>query len=169
MDFRGAKAELDNGLIYMMAGGTAIHAMVCGNIYVALRTRLRGTGCRPYGPDLLVKTGADTARLPDVSVYCGSPADPANDLKQLLGDPVMVIEVLSPSTASHDQVVKLREYTAMAGMRDILFVDPNMQRIRHVRRVGTSDWADDWLPAEADVVLASLGITLPHEEVFSRD
>lgn len=47
IDFGDRKAELDNGVIRMMAGGTGRHAQVQGNIFVALRSRLRGSGCMP--------------------------------------------------------------------------------------------------------------------------
>ena len=45
MDFGDAKAELEDGLIYMMAGGSARHALIAGNIFVSLRNRPRGSGC----------------------------------------------------------------------------------------------------------------------------
>jgi Putative restriction endonuclease len=52
IDFGDQKAELDNGVIRMMAGGTGRHAEVQINIASALRQRLRGSGCKPYGPDI---------------------------------------------------------------------------------------------------------------------
>ncbi len=56
MDFGTDKRfELDNGVIVMMAGGTEPHAWVQGNVFAWLRTKLKGTGCRPYGPDMAVK------------------------------------------------------------------------------------------------------------------
>lgn len=50
MDFGpDKKAELDHGVVRMMAGGTAAHARVQANVLALLRAALRGTGCRPYG------------------------------------------------------------------------------------------------------------------------
>lgn len=168
MDFGGAKAELENGLIFMMAGGNEAHARIAGNIIAFLRPALRGSGCRPYGSDFAVRTGLDTVRFPDVSVYCRD-FTTADDGKQLLGDPRVVFEVLSPSTSSHDQTVKLAEYRDLRGLDELVFVDPQTERVRHIRRTGPEGWADDWLPAGADLTLGSIGVTLPHAEIFARD
>ena len=69
--FGEKKAELDNGVIRMMAGGTVRHAQVQGNILGWLRQQLRGTGCRPYGSDMATATHDFSIRYPDVSVFCG--------------------------------------------------------------------------------------------------
>lgn len=169
MDFRGARAELEDGLIFMMAGGSEEHSRIAGNILAFLRQKLRGTGCRPYGSDFAAQTGDDTVRLPDVSVYCGNPSAAENARKKLLGDPVVVVEVLSPSTARLDQKTKLEEYRSLDGVRDILLVDPGTERVRHVRRNDLAEWVDGWLPAGADAELLSIGVSLPHAEIFAAD
>lgn len=168
MDFGGAPAELEDGLIYMMAGGTEAHSRVTANILVQLSIRLRGSGCRPYGPDFAIRTAERTVRLPDVSVYCNDPAAPGNERKKLLGDPPVVFEILSPSTFSYDQIVKLEEYRCLPGVQEIVLVDPIKERVRLIRREGVG-WEDDWLSAETDLSLASLSITIPHAEIFARD
>ncbi len=165
MDFGGAKAELVDGMIWMMAGGSPKHAAVAANIIIALGTRLRGSGCRPYGSDLAVRTGKQSIRFPDVSVYCGNPASRDNDDKKLLGDPVVVFEVLSPSTASNDQISKLAEYRALSGIRTTVFVDPDTERVRVVHEGN----GGEWLPQGADVPLPSINVTLPYGEIFARD
>lgn len=71
IDFGERKAELDNGVIRMMAGGTARHARVQLNILVSLARRLRGTGCTPYNSDMAARTRDYSIRYPDVTVYCG--------------------------------------------------------------------------------------------------
>ena len=128
------RAELENGAIYMMTGGSNRHAMVQANLGGFLRSRLRGSGCRPYGPDMGVKTTAHSVRYPDVSVYCGKVADPERDGQKLIGDPLVIFEILSPSTSVKDQTVKLEEYQALAGVDTIVFVDPDRERARGAAR-----------------------------------
>ena len=169
MDFGDAKAELENGLIFMMTGGDFAHARIAANLIFALRFRLRGTGCLPVGSDFALRTGEATIRYPDVAVHCSAPGASENDRKKLLGDPVAVFEVLSPSTASYDARIKLPEYRELAGVRDIVLVDAAAERIRLVTRTGPEDWTDRALPPGADLPLASLGISIPHAEVFARD
>lgn len=169
MDFGGAKAELEDGLIFMMVGCNEAHARIAGNIQTFLRTALRGSGSRPYGSDFAARTGEQSIRFPDVSVYCNNPAAPGNETKRLLGDPQVVVEVLSPSTARHDQKTKLDEYRDLPGVREIVFVDPDRERVRVVRRTGERGWADDWLQPGDDVALPSLALTIPAGEIFARD
>jgi Uma2 family endonuclease len=162
------RAELEDGLFYMMAGGSARHAAVSMNVLLALGTRLRGSGCRAMTSDFAVRTGLNTVRMPDASVYCGFPMSPVHDRDQLLGDPMVVFEVLSPSTRSHDLKVKLPEYKSLEGVQAIVYVDPDKEIMRLVARPVGGDWTDDWLPEGADVTLSCLGITLPHSEIFGR-
>ncbi|MEO7690592.1 MAG: Uma2 family endonuclease [Sphingomonas sp.] len=170
MEFgEGRRAELENGVIYMMTGGTAGHALIQGNILTSLGVKLRGSGCRPYGPDLAVKVGPISVRFPDVSVYCGHPFDRSMDAEKLLGDPRAVFEVLSPSTSTKDQTTKLGEYRALAGIDTIVFVDPKRELVRIVQRVGIEGWRDEQFENPHDVDLPSLGITLSHAEIFARD
>lgn len=164
LDLRGAKAELEDGLLYMMTGGSEAHSRNAVNIIIALGARLRGSGCRPYNSDFAVRTGERSVRFPDVSVYCNNPAAPENRDKQLLGDPRVVFEVLSPSTSSLDQTVKRDEYLALPGLTDIVFVDPVRERIRHVRRR-----SDEWLEPGSDLVLESINVVIPQAEIFADD
>lgn len=168
MDFQGAKAELDEGLIYMMAGGDEPHAAVAVDLIVALATRLRGSGCRAYGSDFATRTKEQSIRHPDVSVYC-RPATEVTHKGRLLGDPQVVVEVLSPSTAAFDQKIKLEEYQALPGVREIALADHRPERIRLAERAEAEGWRDDWLPHGAPVELPSLGVTIPHAEIFARD
>lgn len=166
-DLGDAKAELVDGVILMMTGGTHIHAAIAMNVAALLRARLRGTGCRPYGSDLAVQTGDFSLRFPDVSVYCG--ARPGDASAKLLGDPVVLFEVLSPSTAALDQRDKLPEYRALPGVQAIILIDPERQRCRLVERTGPEAWRDAWLPEGADVSIAALELSIPHAEIFALD
>ena len=164
MDLGDAKAELVDGLILAMAGGSARHAAIAMNLGIALGNRLRGTGCRPYGSDLAVRTGEASIRFPDVSVYCRDDIVSETDDAKLLGVPRVIFEVLSPSTASNDQITKLAEYRALAGVVGIVFVDPESERVRLVEPDIVREGA--WLPPGSDLDLPMLGISLPHSEIF---
>lgn len=168
IDFGDHKAELDNGVIRMMAGGTARHARVQGNIYVALANRLRGTGCAPYNSDMAARTRDRSIRYPDVSVYCGRD-DVANDDLKAFDDPRVVFEVLSAGTARTDLLVKLAEYKDMASLDTIVFVDIAVERLRIVQRTGPDGWSERVHRQPTDVALPSLSLTLPHDEIFARD
>ena len=164
MDLGEAKAELVDGMILMMAGGSPRHAAIAANLTIALGNRLRGTGCRPYGSDLAMRTGEASIRFPDVSVYCRNDLGAETGEPKLLGVPRVVFEVLSPSTASNDQITKLAEYRRLPGLTAVVFIDPETELARVVDTATERDAA--WLPAGSDLDLPMLGISLPHSEIF---
>ena len=167
MDFGDRKAELDNGVIRMMAGGTGRHARVAVNILRALGNRLEGTGCTPYTSDMATRTHDLSIRYPDVAVFCGRDG-PENDDLKAWNDPRVLFEILSASTSRTDLRVKLPEYKALPSIDTIVFVDIVAERLRVVQRTGRNDWAETGHDEPVDLVLPSLRITLPHAEIFAR-
>ena len=131
MNLGDARTELVAGMIWARVDESPRHAAIAANLIAALMPRLRGTGCRPYGSDLAVQTGEASIRFPDVSVYCRDPSTPINPNTKLLGTPRVIFEVLSPSTASNDQITKLAEYRAMPGVEEIVFIDPRHRAFPH--------------------------------------
>jgi Uma2 family endonuclease len=168
IDFGDRKAELDNGVIHMMAGGTRRHARVQGNIFTALAVRLRGTGCTPYGPDMAARTRDRSVRYPDVSVYCGRET-PDRDNDKADPEPHIVFEVLSAGTARTDLRTKLDEYKELSSIDTIVFIDIATERVRIVQRTGPQGWSDVTHADPQDVELPSLNIAIPHAEMFARD
>ena len=162
----GLRAELDNGVIRMMAGGSREHARVQMNLYGFLRQQLRGSGCRPFGSDMAVETGWKSTRYPDVTVDCSR--EDKDDAKAL-ADPRVIFEVLSPGTRREDEGAKLDEYRRLAGVDTIVLVDPAAERVRVLQRVSPEEWSDRSFAQPADVALPSLGLTIPHAEIFARD
>lgn len=159
------KAELDNGVIRMMAGGTRDHARVQANINAFLRLHLRGTGCRPYGSDMSVRPHDLSVRYPDVTVDCGSPSDSGSDTR--LSAPRVIFEILSPSTRDLDLRVKREEYRTLPTVDTIVFVDPDGETVSVHQRIA-GGWQETLFEPH-DVALPSLALAIPHAEIFARD
>jgi Uma2 family endonuclease len=169
-DSSDTKAELDNGvirIIRMMAGGTADHSRVQGNIFASLFAKLRGTDCRPHGPDMAVLVDDYSVRYPDVSVFCGRNR-PDDGKRKAFDDPKLVVEVLSPGTRDHDVSIKLEEYRAIVSLDAILYVDPDAETVQLSTRTPGGGWRDVEVPTDEDVVLTALEITLTRAEIFAR-
>ena len=97
------KSEYRDGEMFAMAGAPEGHNLVVGNLIQGLIPQLRPRGCRVYSNDMRVQAG--NSRLyayPDVAVVCGEPQFLDNRRDTLL-NPVMVVEVLSPSTEAYDR------------------------------------------------------------------
>src|SRR5215212_222174 len=97
--------EFDGFAPVAMTGGTAAHSAIQRNLVIALGGRLRGKPCQVCTSDLKVRVSG-SIRYPDAFVVC-SPVLPRTTV---VADPVVVFEVLSPSTASKDHFVKNQEY-----------------------------------------------------------
>ena len=113
---------------------------------------------------------ARSFRLPDVSVFCGRNG-PEDDRERALTDPVVVIEVLSPSTAQHDRDVKVPEYRALPSVETIALIDPDTEAMTVWQRTGRDpvSWSEAHHTRPTDLALPTLGIALPHADIHARD
>ncbi len=101
-----AKYELVDGEPRLMTGGTQAHHLIGLNIVAALRDRLRGSPCRPWGSDLRVITGTGNSRYPDALIDCGG----FQPISHNTSAPAVVFEVLSRSTGWLDLQVTSRTW-----------------------------------------------------------
>lgn len=161
------KAELDNGIIRLMAGGTLVHSRIQANVQGILWQALRGSGCHAFGSDLAVNTHDMSVRYPDVGVYCGKDSEIFDNLKSF-SDPVMLVEILSPSTASQDTGIKLNEYRSLPSVQTILLIDPKSETVRAIRRNGAANWTDTVHRAGEEIAIPHLNLSLVHAEIFAR-
>ena len=158
--------EYLDGVIYAMAGGTPEHAAIAMNVGTLLNVALRNRPCRVYSSDLRVRvlaTGLET--YPDVSVVCGAEErHPADDLA--VTNPIVVVEVLSPSTEAYDRGEKLRHYREIPALREVVLVDHRQKLLEVHRREGDDTWARYEAGPGGAVRLVSLECELPVDEVY---
>jgi Uma2 family endonuclease len=159
------KAELDRGVIRMMAGGTRDHSRIQTNLISFLNVALQGSPCEPHGSDMAVRTAIDSIRYPDVSVECGVDGDGQGKVQTA---PTVVIEILSETTRAQDLGVKLDEYRRVRTVETIAFVDPAARTIKALQREPGGGWREGpWLD-RSGLDLPSLDLVIPHEAVFAR-
>jgi Uma2 family endonuclease len=120
------KHEFVGGEVFAMAGGEDRNATAAGNLYIALRQHLRGSPCRVYGSDVKLRVDtADSFYYPDLMVTC-SAADAADRL--IKREPILLVEVLSPSTAAYDRGDKFASYRQLPSLAEYLLVDVDSRR-----------------------------------------
>jgi Uma2 family endonuclease len=117
---------------------------------------------------MAVRTESGSVRYPDVTVFCGHD-DADDDGEKAFDDPKVIFEVLSAGTSRTDLRVKLPEYQALPSVDTIVFVDVAKEVLRVVQRTGTNGWSDQTSNGPIDITLPSVGIVLPHDEIFARD
>jgi Uma2 family endonuclease len=125
--------ELHDGVPVMMSPERSIHAETKAETYVALREaiRLKELPCRVYPDGMAIRIDSRTTFEPDASVTCG-PRVPADAIE--IDNPVLVVEVLSPSTAAIDHGRKLSGYFSLGSVQHYLIIDPDRRVVIHHKR-----------------------------------
>ena len=157
--------ELVDGQPVMMAGGTSAHAVIGLNIAAALLPLARRRGCQTYAGDFFASGGEFSGFLavPHVFVRCGQ----LNDGVRKADDPVVVVEVLSPSTIRHDRGRKFDRYAAIVSLKQIIFAYQDETRVESFVRDG-----EDWPMAvhrrlDESVVVPTLGASLILADIYA--
>lgn len=159
--------EYWGGEIHAMSGGSPNHSSLSGNAFAALRDRARSKGCRAFESNLKVYAPAKDGFLyPDAHVVFG-----ALKLYDKVGDavtnPVLVIEVLSPSTERYDRGVKFAPYRSIPGLREILFVDQEQPAVELFTRCKDSGWQmTEVVGLEGVIHVTTLQCDLPLAELY---
>ncbi len=156
-----ARYEYEDGQVRALAGSTSNHAEIAGNMYVALREQLgRGTPCRVYIADKLVRVTEERCYIPDVVVSCDI-ADHGKAVTIL--SPHLVVEVLSRSTELVDRTRKLAAYQACPSVQEIVLISWEVQFVEVFRRPTNEmeAWHYQQYHAAETIMLESLDIQIP--------
>ena len=162
--------EYFEGEVFAMAGGSPEHTRISGNVFATLREKLRGTPCEAFTSDLRLKVPAALPyRYPDVSVVCGEAQYEEVQGVKLLLNPVLLVEVLSSSTAEYDLGEKFTEYKSIPSFREYLVVSQTRPFVIRYFRHPNGFWVrHDIEGVESEVLLESLNVTLLLSEIYER-
>ena len=164
------KSEFFDGRTYAMSGASRSHARITTNLIAALHGQLRGRTCDVFTSDLKVRvsqTGLYT--YPDATVVCGE-AHFADDAFDVLLNPTLVVEVLSPSTEAYDRGQKFAHYMRLPSIREYVLVAQSRMRVeRFTRRDDGQAWVLTVAEgADATVDLPSIGCVLRVGDLYER-
>ena len=140
------KSEYIDGVMYplfgthAMAGGNPTHNLVSGNVHSLINMKLWDGPCRVFNSDQRVRVPSKRKYLyPDVTVVCEKPQF-AEDEKDVLLNPLLIIEVLSDSTAGYDRVRKFLYYQEIESFHEYLLVAQDAPIILHYIKQPDSSW-----------------------------
>jgi Uma2 family endonuclease len=170
--------EYLDGSIRAMASESGEHGDITVNLVISLGSQLKGTPCQGRTKDTKVRSGpTPTARqsasglysYPDVLVVCGEPQyhDAFTDV---LLNPTVLAEVLSPTTEAFDRGEKFTRYqTWNPTLRDYLLVSQDQPQVEHHSRQADGNWScDRYTGLEAIVLLPSIQCTLKLADIYDR-
>ena len=173
------KHEWLDGQIYQvwaMAGASPEHSLITANITAELVLQLRGKKCRAFSSDMKVRSSEMKAKLgsaglysyPDLTIVCGEP-EYHDKFRDVLINPQVIIEVLSPATEGFDRGKKFHRFQFNSSLTDYILIAQDEPRIEHYVRQSDNRWlltVTTGLESEASI--ASIECTLPLSDVYDR-
>jgi len=164
---REQKHEYLAGVEYQMAGASAGHNRIAGNLFAELRRQLAGKPCEVFSADLKVRIRTNTAEFyyyPDVTIDCSGVANSALFAEQ----PRVIFEVLSPDTERIDRGEKLRNYQSLPSLDAYVLVDQHRTAVMIYRR-SEGGWSRDLLTEKSEVLhLPSIECALSVAAIYER-
>lgn len=157
--------EYVNGEAWAVGSARPEHNVVAGNAFAVLRAALRGKRCLAFHEAQKIATPATGAyHYPDVSVICGPPAFDGRD-EHAITNPVVIVEVLSPTTADYDRGGKFAHYRTLPSLRDYVVVHVDERIVEHHHRLEPRKWLMTELH-EGALELASVDAVVPLAELW---
>ncbi len=164
------KHEYLDGEIYLMAGGSPKHNQICFNAIVSVGAQIKGTSCVGYTSDQKIRTDPqDLFSYPDLTVVCGEPVF-HDDHQDVILNPTIIIEVLSPRTEVYDRNTKLERYQNIPALTDYILISQNRPCVEHyARRKGRRKWTFTMeTDLSAEIEIASINARLKLADVYER-
>lgn len=169
------KHEYYKGHLYAIAGASEAHTLIAMNMAAALHASVRGRSCRAYPSDMRVKvlkTGLNT--YPDFTVVCGPPQFVDPEKRDTLTNPVIIIEILSPSILlptmkSYDRGEKFQHYRTIDTLQEYILIAQDKHRIERFVRHGSNEWVlSDSVDIESSLPLAALQTEIALAEIYEQ-
>ena len=162
------KNEYHNGQIIAMSGASRSHNRITLDTATQLNNQLMDGECEVFSGDMRVRTSPTVSYFyPDVIVVCGEPRFEDDTFDTLL-NPILVIEVLSPSTAAFDRGEKFEHYKQLASLQEYLLISQDSVRVEHYFLQETQ-WLHNTFQRLEDVLsLASIECEVPLRAIYRR-
>jgi Uma2 family endonuclease len=158
--------ELVDGEVFAQASERLAHAKTKGAVYIALLDAVRRAGapCHVLPDGMAVRVDASSVFEPDAQLYCGPELAPDS---LLVPAPMIVVEVVTPSTRGNDLVGKLIGYFRLPSVAHYLIFDPDKPLVVHHQRGQGSDLLTR-IYSDGDIALDPPGLSLPLSAIYAR-
>lgn len=160
------RSEYVDGYIFKMAGGTEAHIQISFNITKLLADKLRGK-CRAYQSEMKVWIEeAKTFFYPDVTLVCGERKF-YKDRRDIVENPVLLVEVLSESTKEYDKNDKFLTYQKIESFQEYALVSQNRPAVQQFIRQGDGIWIyKATIGLKSEVYFESVDAGFSLEEIY---
>lgn len=160
------KSEYYDGVIYAMAGAREARDLIAGNTYYHLRNGFTSQNCRAHTSDMKVRTTVRHYVYPDLSAFCGEPQF-LDGTPDVLLNPSVIVEVLSPSTEAYDRAKKSELYRSPASLREYLLLSSDRVHADLDTRRSDGQWMlTSFDRPEDELVIGSIGCRLRIADLY---
>ncbi len=164
--FADTKSEYYDGETFAMAGGSEPHSLISMNVGGELRQQLLAKPCRVYNSDLKVRATETAYAYPDVTVVCGEP-EFEDEQADVLLNPTVIVEVLSPTTEGWDRGGKFERYRERASLQEYLLLAQDRVHGERFARQPHGEWLLSVVDGRDGVLsLPSIGCQLALARVY---
>jgi Uma2 family endonuclease len=163
------KSEYIFGEIYAMVGGTGEHSSISSNVISELGVLLRGKPCRVYNSDLrIMAMEHGIYSYADALVICGEP-DYVLGRRDTITNPILIVEVLSPSTENYDRGKKFEIYRSIPTLQSYLLVDQSRIYVEHHRKVANNNWLmESYTDINQYVPIPAIDVTIAIANLYDK-
>ncbi|MEM7539106.1 MAG: Uma2 family endonuclease [Chloroflexota bacterium] len=161
------KSDYIDGQLYQMAGASLNHNLILSDTLVELSIHFRQqkNGCKVLPSDMRVRMG-DSYTYPDIVIICGQPEVESNDI---LVNPTIVIEVLSPSTEAYDRGAKSKKFRTVESLKEYALISQDSPHIEHYIRQDNNQWLFSEASAlDGSLYLPSIDCTLNLADIYQQ-
>lgn len=135
-----SKSEFIDGEVIPMSGASEAHNLISGNLLVALAQRLKPRKFRVYPSDMKVRSPRGSYTYPDVSI-AGADAQFEDGRRDILLNPILIVEVLSPSTEANDRGRKFERYRTIDSLQTYVLISQDHSAVEVYSRDPSGRWS----------------------------
>lgn len=134
------KSEFIDGEVIPMSGASEAHNLISGNLLVALAQRLKPRKFRVYPSDMKVRSPQGSYTYPDVCI-AGADAQFEDGRRDILLNPILIVEVLSPSTEANDRGRKFERYRTIDSLQTYVLISQDHSAVEVYSRDPSGRWS----------------------------
>jgi Uma2 family endonuclease len=163
------KSEFYNGEIFAMAGGSLNHSIICFNLYHQIAQAITDKDCIGFDSNMKLEISEANAYLyPDVTVVCGD-VELSDGRTDIIRNPVLVVEVLSPGTQSYDRGKKFEYYRMVGSIQEYVLVSQEQAMIEIFYRQDEKTWLYSVVKGlDETVFLRTIDYRIPLKDVYRK-
>jgi len=163
------KSDYYNGEMFALAGASFIHNRIAKNLTTSLNVQLKGKLCESFQSDLKIHIlESELFTYPDIVVICEEPVFYDNE-KDVVLNPIIIMEILSPSTENYDRGFKFELYRKLNSLKDYFLISQEKALIEHFSKNNDNSWTlKEYNNIDQSIIIESIDCNLKLDDVYYK-